>query len=394
MAIKVYRSTDLGAPALTGAIGSMIPFLDAVLVDGYNSISITSITRVGATATVVCAVPHGLVTGDSALMAGAAQTSYNVDAVVTVLSGTSFTYDVAGSPATPATGTITCKRAPGGFAKVFTGSNKAAYRSFDVTGNRFFLRILDDGGSAGGTRETRAYGYESMTDVDTGTNPFPTAAQSANGYYWIKSSTTDAVARAWTLVTNGKLLYLFVDYGTAAALGMSANGAFHSAAFGDTLSYKPGDAYATIITGGTTANQTTAPFGGLGTQAVSITSTTTFASSIAMAREFTGIAGARYVGLMGSCLAAGFGTIVYLAYPHMIDNGYYATPVQITQGAPALIRGRMPGMYEGMHGRALNNGDIVENFQGLSGRKLLMMYTHGAGSPGCIMLDITGPWDA
>lgn len=68
--------------------------------------AISSITRASQTATVTTATAHNLVTGDYITMSGAAQTEYNITAQVTVTSTTTFTYTVAGSPATPATGTI------------------------------------------------------------------------------------------------------------------------------------------------------------------------------------------------------------------------------------------------------------------------------------------------
>jgi len=72
-----------------------------------SAVSVTSITRSGTTATVTCAAVHGLVTGDYARIAGAVQTAYNGKFAVTVTNTTIFTYTVSGSPATPATGTIT-----------------------------------------------------------------------------------------------------------------------------------------------------------------------------------------------------------------------------------------------------------------------------------------------
>ena len=394
MPIKVYRSQDLGAPVLSGQIGQFITFLDAILVNGYNSVSVSSLTRSGSTATATCAAPHGLSTGDVVLVAGAGQSDYNVEAVVTVVSSTVFTYDVANAPTSPATGTITAKRAPLGYTKVFTGSNKAAYRANDPSGLRHFLRVQDDGGTVGGNRECRLWGYEAMTDVDTGTGPYPTAGQSSNGYYQMKSSSTDSTQRAWCLVGDGKIFYLFVDYGGAAASGVSSTGTFYATVFGDILSYKAGDAYASVLAAGTTANSTSAPSQSLGAQQTSINSPSSFSASMNIARDFTAVLGSRYVGLMASGLGSGMGLNTYIAYPHQIDNGFYINPVQVTQGPPAVIRGRMPGLYEGMHGRALNNGDIVENVQGLTGRKFMMMYVNFAWQAAHVMVDITGPWDA
>ena len=394
MPIKVYRSTDLGAPVLSGQIGQFITFLDAILVNGYNSVSVSSLTRSGTTATATCAAPHGLSTGDVVLVAGAGQTDYNVEAVVTVVSGTVFTYDVANAPTSPATGTITAKRAPLGYTKVFTGSNKAAYRANDPSGLRHFLRVQDDGGTLGGSRECRLWGYEAMTDVDTGTGPYPTVGQSVNGYYQIKSSTTDGAQRPWLLVGDGKIFYLFMDYGGAAASGLGNSGTFYASVFGDILSYKAGDAYASVLSACTNANSTSSPEQGLGAQVTNISSPSSFNSSISIARDFTAVLGSRYVGLMASGLGSGMGNTTYISYPHQIDNGFYINPVQVTQGSPAIIRGRMPGLYEGMHGRALNNGDIVENVQGLMGRKFMMMYVNYSWQGGHMLLDITGPWDA
>lgn len=394
MAIKIYRSTDLGAPTLSGQIGQFITFLDAILVNGYNSVSVTSLTRSGSTATATCAAPHGLSTGDVALIAGAGQAGYNVEAVVTVVSGTIFTYDVANSPTSPATGTITAKRAPLGYTKAFTGSNKAAYRANDTAGLRHYLRVQDDGGTTGGNRECRLWGYETMTDVDTGTGPYPTVAQSSNGYYQMKSSTTDVTQRSWLLLGDGKIFYLFVEYAGTASLGLSSSGTFYATVFGDILSYKAGDLYGSVLSAGTTANSTSSPAQSLGAQHTSITSPTSFSQCMNIARDFTGVLGSRYVGLMASGLAAGMGFTAYMAYPHPIDNGYYINPIQVTQGVPPVIRGRMPGIYEGMHGRALNNGDIIENVQGLMGRKFMMMYVNFVSQAGHLMVDITGPWDS
>lgn len=71
--------------------------------------SVTSITRSGATATVTTGVAHNLVTGNKVVIRGANEPEYNGGSkVVTVTSTTTFTYTVSGTPATPATGTITC----------------------------------------------------------------------------------------------------------------------------------------------------------------------------------------------------------------------------------------------------------------------------------------------
>lgn len=68
---------------------------------------VTSITRSGTTATVTLPTPHRLATGMSMTVSGAVQTAYNGTFAVTVTGANTYTYQVSGAPATPATGTIT-----------------------------------------------------------------------------------------------------------------------------------------------------------------------------------------------------------------------------------------------------------------------------------------------
>ena len=72
-----------------------------------NNISITSITRVGSTATATTASDHGLGSSNTVTISGADQTEYNLtDVSITVTGTDTFTYTVSGSPTSPATGTI------------------------------------------------------------------------------------------------------------------------------------------------------------------------------------------------------------------------------------------------------------------------------------------------
>ena len=73
-----------------------------------QEISVTSLTRSGTTATATTASDHGLSSFVPVTIAGADQTEYNLtDAAITVTGLNTFEYTVAGSPAFPATGTIT-----------------------------------------------------------------------------------------------------------------------------------------------------------------------------------------------------------------------------------------------------------------------------------------------
>ena len=87
LGVTVYENTSLVSPDL-------------------YSFSVSSITRSSQTATVTTSGAHGLTSGDTVLINGAVETQYNGTFEITVLSTTTFTYTVSGSPSTPAAGTI------------------------------------------------------------------------------------------------------------------------------------------------------------------------------------------------------------------------------------------------------------------------------------------------
>ncbi|QIW89225.1 tail assembly protein [Pseudomonas phage 8P] len=403
MAIKVFRSDQLGAPLINGVAGTLITALDAILVNGYGQVNVSSISRSSSTATVVTAEPHGFETGDVALIAGAVETEYNGEHQVTVIDSTTYTFAVAGTPTTPATGSITSKRAPAGFSKVFAGTNKGVYRSNDLSSRRHFFRVLDGGTTSGGSREAQLWGYEDMTDVDTGSGMYPTAAQYTYGFFWQKSDTADAVGRHWVLVTDGKTVYHFAyiqsRLDTSYSYNTIGNPATNmgSVAFGDLIEFKPGDAYASFVTGGPQPNSfSSTQYSGVFNSITSINNNgpSTSQALIMFARDFTAIPGARAGQVYASGLSAQLGQTAYIAYPHQIDNGFYMVPALVTQGAPSLIRGRMPGLFEPLHGPCFPNGTIIDNVQGYVGRKFMMLYGKNSSSVQACLLDITGPWDS
>jgi hypothetical protein len=76
---------------------------------GWSTVTPTSITRTGSTATVTLPAPVNWQSGSTVTIAGAAQAEYNGSVLITVTDATHFTYAVTGTPTTPATGTITAK---------------------------------------------------------------------------------------------------------------------------------------------------------------------------------------------------------------------------------------------------------------------------------------------
>lgn len=70
-----------------------------------QSLVASSLTRSGTTAIFETGEPHYLASGMTVTISGATQTEYNVTAVITVTAANELTFQVAGSPVTPATGT-------------------------------------------------------------------------------------------------------------------------------------------------------------------------------------------------------------------------------------------------------------------------------------------------
>jgi hypothetical protein len=103
---QYFDSTLIDIPSLY-TIGK---WCDDMVADGISlTQTVTSITRSGSTATAT-RTAHGYSTGDFIKIAGAAQPEYNGDFYVTVTGANTFTYTVTGTPATPATGTITAQK--------------------------------------------------------------------------------------------------------------------------------------------------------------------------------------------------------------------------------------------------------------------------------------------
>jgi len=100
-----------------------------------NGFSISSITRSGSTATATTISNHGYATSDLVNTNGADQTEYNGDFTITVTGPTTFTFTVIGTPTTPATGTIDVVRLPSTPA---TGTITASINIQNVAGIPFY----------------------------------------------------------------------------------------------------------------------------------------------------------------------------------------------------------------------------------------------------------------
>lgn len=390
-AVRVFRSTDTGAPVLSGTLGSLTALFDACLVAGYNSKTITSITRVGQTATATCNA-HGFpVDGLAAInLSGAGQPEYVGDFTIFNVTTNTFDFTVVGSPATPATGTITGKVAPAGWAKPFTGTNKAVFRSQEVTGTRMYLRVDDNNPITDTNQSAVLRGYETMTDVDSGTGLFPTVAQMVSGIFLAKSSTSSAVARPWYLFADGfEFIIFYTPSASYPSIGMKS---FH---FGDFATEMYSDPYGCLIYGDYSSGNFSTPENGSYSHNWS-TSLSVSQSGHYVARSYnqigTSVAACKLSDfvLNGTSVTFGQGSMLYPA-PH--NNGLYIAPVYIGEPSP-VIRGSLKCIYAPLHTRPLGHAGTVSNLSNLPGRTLFSIATAYTTYPACgeTFVDITGPW--
>lgn len=370
--VKIFKSTDTDAPVLTGQAGSLITLLDAVLINGYNAKSISALSRSGSTATATC-VGHGYIVGDCLLVAGADQSEYNGEVYITsVPDADTFTYSVDSGAVTPATGTITVKKAPAGWTKPYSDTNKAAYRMGG--GNQRYLR-LDDSGTG---FNARVVGYEEMSAISTGTGPFPTSAQFSGGLYAPKSSVTTSVARDWVAAVTDRVLILHVVVD-----GNTTNP--HALFFGDFKSLKSGDQYNTLLIA---ASLTTL-------SANSFSDVSAISSAVAAhycARSYTQLGGSvemgKHVdGVKSGSTSADLGS-AGLSYPNPSDGGLYLSEVFVHE--PFNFRGTLPGVWAPLHARPITHGDTFDGAGDVAGRKFLALNLYNSGQ---FFLETSNTWN-
>jgi len=288
-----------------------------------------------------------------------------------------------------------------------TTTNKRGYKQ-NLTGSNntsgMLLYVDDTGPGAGGAKEARVCGFETMSAITpTGTGQFPTSAQSTIGSGQLavrKSTTADSTVRYWTLVGNGQTIYLFIESGDSTV--PLATTAF---VFGDFKSFKSSDQYAVIIIGRQAENSGSSlndPLHCLNypgaNNAIPTLGTTMFGHYVA--RHWTGTGGSIRVGkpcdmsrAHAAVLNSYYGSYtsesqtqvtnggVYLAMgrnaspynwpaPNGPDGALGLTPVWI--GHSYGLRGYLAGLWHPLHDRPCGHNDSFTVSGGnLNGKSLL-----------------------
>lgn len=404
----LFKSTQSGAPVLTGEVGKMIEVLSASLIVNKAFAAVSGASFLDHTAEARLAggtpftmfqtpgtsdefyigmtVPFDRATFDLATLGvggtyvweywnGASWATLSVtDGTVGFTQDGKVTWTAPGDWATNAVNSVTqfwvrvrltvanstnptvnfCTVT--GWVEVFTGTNKRAYQSTE--GNQLLFRVQDDAPGAGLAKEGRFMGFESMSDVDTGAGQFPASGQGVGGggfQVFRKSITADATARAWTVWADPRTVYIFVLSGDSSPTKLSWG-------FGEFFSLAPGDSFRSFVHGRTAENSASASASGGFGQNWQITLANTVAG-LYIARTHVGTGGSILVGrhidiVKNNNAGTLLGTIVF---PNTPDGAIYVTPCWIHETTGPVLRGRFRGLLGPLHPlAALADGDTFQ----------------------------------
>ena len=381
--VKVMRSSDYGAPVLYGSVSSsynLVNLLDVCLNQGYGQMSVSSITHNNGVVTVTTAVAHNLKYGARHTIAGVNESGYNGDWLITPTGTYTFTYEAAGITVNTGTGTITSKNTGCGWSKPYTGTNLGAIRQGG--GNQRYLRIDDSS-----TLYARLVGYGAMTDINSGTEPFPTASQIASGLYMQRSSTADLTnAREWILIADDRSFYLWVGYNSTYPYTDAPMMGFF-----DYPSTRSGDAYNTALLAPNSNAATGFRFSFLNTY-VQLVSTGGMYGLRSYTQIGTSVELSRISDYSKGYTQANMGA-TGLVFPHPPDGALYQSPVWIVEPAStvanSIIRGVMPGIWNPLHLRPLAHADVYFGTGSLAGKMFLALNIQPTAQ---VMVEIGGTW--
>jgi hypothetical protein len=299
------------------------------------------------------------------LITGATPSALNGEKRIAVTGATTFTFDATGVSDQTATGTITAKMAPAGWEKVFSGTNKAVYRSLSPFADRLYCRVDDTG-----TTYARIRGYVTMSDVDTGTGPFPMDSQVNGGLYVAKASVSSE--RAWAVFADDRSFYFKGDY--------SGSGTFQGSTCFVELSSRAysSDAYATLLN-----SHPSASF------AIYQMCSLSFSNRVYMARSIAQVGDALQIATSYAAPGASYIVSAKESWPPPGDGVLRLFPVEIWDSLD-VRRGERPGFWS-LRSLPPSTPYILEDFDGVLSGRTLVFYAEQNTNYG-IVIDVTGPW--
>lgn len=388
--VKFFDESFPGAPVLNGTPGAALAVIDACLRTGFGQRQAQSLAVSGGVATVTLAndaknvnLLHSVIAVSG--VTGALAT-LNGEQRVTAATATTLQFATTAANGTAA-GTVSIKTAGVGWTRVYSGLNKAVYKSSDPQSTGKYLRIDDSD-----AYYTHPRGYGAMTDIDTGTDAFPDPTSFPNNKWrWTrKYGSGDYI---WELFADARgFIY-------APAIYAGATRPQTSLWFGDTLAdYSPAPHECLLTSNGGRTYSSAYSFS-LGT-----TNDWT-ADRCCFAKRLSGIGAAPPAfARAGGVASSGSGTHSEGGYfpsaGGKLDLCRIALFDKASRGTGELVRrSLLPGVYfisQDLRNSGIKRGDVFQ----LGGRHLRAVRSPGFGHYdvsdtsyyGKFLVDITGPW--
>lgn len=266
-------------------------------------------------------------------------------------------------------------KAAAGWTKAFSGTNKAAYRnSTTAPSTGFYLRIDDTS-----TSNSRAVGYESMSDVDTGTDAFPLDSQVTGGMYLQKNASTTT----WMVIADSRCFYFFYKY--------AGNAKWWGFFFGDIVSRMASDPYGCAIIGRTVSST-------IGNDEQFPRASNALGSSTQghyIARNYSGTVKSVNFCKYGMLTSTYLGTGGF-AYPNPSDSNFVMDRLLInddpTTAVNYNIRGYMPGKWNPLHSDPASDADTFSGNGDLAGKTFLIVANVNTSGIGKTVMETSDTW--
>lgn len=197
--VQWFTSDNLNAPTLSNTWGCMIDVLDACLVNGFSSQSISSLIIQDGVGIATFEDAHKIGQFQWIEISGASIAELNAEFKVLGVSFNTLEF-LVDLPDQTVTGTITCKLASADWEKKFSDTHKAVYQAKDLNANPYFLRVdnsLDPTYTTTYAKFAKVGILESCTGIDdiSGNQaPFDSTNSTKN---WIGSGSGTSAINGW-----------------------------------------------------------------------------------------------------------------------------------------------------------------------------------------------------
>lgn len=418
--VKFFRSDMENAPSLTGQGGSINSVLLSCLVTGFNTKNVTGLTRSGSTVTVQIAGGHGFQIGDVLEVSGATPSDYNGQWKVKTRSTTEFTFDITGTPTSPASGTIVCKYAGAGWTRPFNNSTVSVFKPGALNAGDFYYRVDDaelNYVNGYNLRAALVEIYDSMTDVNTGVK----SLSSGMNLHIPRQQINQTIGHTmnWLVVADDRTAHIFIGVFSNQVSTIGQPGPYW---WKDVYShYLIGDfspmVSADVMKGMVKARRNqdvnsagvwpTENYRSFYSTAITRTNPSTDGWSNFLAKPVSGYGAALadhqcyYTTPSDQYLGNG------LQYPNPADLGLHLGPVWLVQERlPRCMRGLMRGLYSPFAAPVVPGYRVVGGFEFGDGttRRMMVIAGDSSGSPStapsfgslmnsAVAIDLDGPWN-